>query len=137
MQIGVLLLAGDHSFAKKALPTHNPLLRAWQWWCAYLLPGEAAAAVGSLCPVRPGCLLAPSAHASLSVSCHHQVCASASMHLAAGMGMFSEAYFIFAIGNIEPLFEVQMPNCWACSEGTACTCNQTTVDNVQVGLVGS
>ncbi|KAI7842967.1 hypothetical protein COHA_003372, partial [Chlorella ohadii] len=87
-QLAVLsrLRSCDHSFAKKALPTRNPLLRAWQWWCAYLLPG---------------------------------------------MGMFSEAYFIFAIGNIEPLFEVQMPNCWACSEGTACTCNQTTVDNVQ------
>ena len=33
---------GDHSFPKKALPTRNPLLRAWQWWCAYLLPGECA-----------------------------------------------------------------------------------------------
>ena len=51
--------------------------------------------------------------------------------LSAGMGMFSEAYFIFAIGNIEPLFAVESPNCWACTDEAACTCNQTTVDNVQ------
>jgi hypothetical protein len=35
-------LAVDHSFPRKAPPARNPLLRAWQWWCAYLLPGEAA-----------------------------------------------------------------------------------------------
>ena len=50
----------------------------------------------------------------------------------AGMGMFSEAYFIFAIGNIEPLFAVQAPDCWKCTDDAVCTCNQTTVDNVQV-----
>lgn len=36
-------------------------------------------------------------------------------------------------GNIEPLFAIQAPNCWSCKEGTECSCNQTTVDNVQVG----
>lgn len=46
--------------------------------------------------------------------------------------MFSEAYFIFAIGNIEPLFAVQSPSCWKCTDDAVCTCNQTTVDNVQV-----
>jgi len=51
------------------------------------------------------------------------------------MGMFSEAYFIFAIGNIEPLFAVESPNCWSCKDEAACTCNQTTVENVQVRVV--
>ncbi|PSC68539.1 proton phosphate symporter [Micractinium conductrix] len=49
-----------------------------------------------------------------------------------GMGMFSEAYIIFAIGNVEPLFGVTAPACWECQpEEAACTCNQTTVDNVK------
>ena len=29
-----------------------------------------------------------------------------------GLGMFSEAYFIFSIGNIKPLLTVQRPNCF-------------------------
>lgn len=30
-----------------------------------------------------------------------------------GLGMFSEAYFIFSIGNIKPLLQKQFPNCWS------------------------
>lgn len=30
-----------------------------------------------------------------------------------GLGMFSEAYFIFSIGNIKPLLQKQYPDCWA------------------------
>lgn len=29
-----------------------------------------------------------------------------------GLGMFSEAYFIFSIGNIKPILGKQFPNCW-------------------------
>lgn len=29
-----------------------------------------------------------------------------------GLGMFSEAYFIFSIGNIKPILGKQYPNCW-------------------------
>ena len=29
-----------------------------------------------------------------------------------GLGMFTEAYFLFAIGNIEPLLAILYPNCW-------------------------
>lgn len=46
-----------------------------------------------------------------------------------GMGMFSEAYFIFSIGNIEPLFAVQMPNCFGDAEPSSC--DQETVNNIQ------
>lgn len=38
-----------------------------------------------------------------------------------------------AVGNIEPLLALEAPNCWACEPDVApCTCDQTTVDNVQV-----
>ncbi|KAL4429622.1 hypothetical protein ABPG77_008671 [Micractinium sp. CCAP 211/92] len=46
-----------------------------------------------------------------------------------GMGMFSEAYFIFAIGNIEPLFAVEMPSCFGDTQPY--TCDQETVSNIQ------
>lgn len=78
------LTSANHDFPQPILKTRNPLLRAWQWWCFFLLPG---------------------------------------------MGMFSEAYFIFAIGNIEPLFSIEAPNCWGGQEPF--TCNQNTVENVQ------
>lgn len=29
-----------------------------------------------------------------------------------GLGMFSEAYFIFSIGNIKPILSKQYPRCW-------------------------
>ncbi|KAI3423023.1 hypothetical protein D9Q98_010707 [Chlorella vulgaris] len=46
-----------------------------------------------------------------------------------GMGMFSEAYFIFAIGNIEPLLAIQYPSCFGDAEPF--DCNQSTMDNIQ------
>ncbi|KAL4458363.1 hypothetical protein ABPG75_013228 [Micractinium tetrahymenae] len=52
-----------------------------------------------------------------------------------GMGMFSEAYFIFAIGNIEPLFAVEMPNCFG--EAEPHSCNQETVSNIQNIEIGA
>ena len=30
-----------------------------------------------------------------------------------GLGMFSEAYFIFSIGNIKPILQQQFPACWS------------------------
>lgn len=30
-----------------------------------------------------------------------------------GLGMFSEAYFIFSIGNIKPILAAQYPACWS------------------------
>jgi MFS family permease len=45
-----------------------------------------------------------------------------------GMGMFSEAYMIFAIGNIEPFLAVQYPYCWG--DKTPSNCNETTVNEV-------
>ncbi|KAI3423025.1 hypothetical protein D9Q98_010709 [Chlorella vulgaris] len=46
-----------------------------------------------------------------------------------GMGMFSEAYFIFAIGNIKPLFAIQYPACFG--KETPHDCNQSTMTNIQ------
>ncbi len=34
-------------------------------------------------------------------------------------------------GNIEPLFAIQMPNCWEEPPEEPVSCNQTTVKNVQ------
>ena len=145
--------AGDHSFPKKSLPTRNPLLRAWQWWCAYLLPGECSPNPRCMPHVFAGDML-PALPAMHGHSVHdvrfthppqhgHSMASAWSQrgppvrhppypNRSAGMGMFSEAYFIFAIGNIEPLFAVQSPDCWDCTDAAVCTCNQTTVDNVQV-----
>ncbi|EFN51657.1 hypothetical protein CHLNCDRAFT_59145 [Chlorella variabilis] len=79
------LMSADHNLAPPKPPaTCNPLLLAWRWWVAFLLPG---------------------------------------------MGMFSEAYFIFAIGNIEPLLAIQYPNCFGDEEPP--DCNQTTENNIQ------
>ena len=30
-----------------------------------------------------------------------------------GLGMFSEAYFIFSIGNIKPILQKEYPACWS------------------------
>ena len=30
-----------------------------------------------------------------------------------GLGMFSEAYFVFSIGNIKPILADQYPACWS------------------------
>ena len=40
-----------------------------------------------------------------------------------GLGMFTEAYFLFAIGNIEPLLEIIYPNCWGKEEPADCDWN--------------
>ena len=45
-----------------------------------------------------------------------------------GMGMFSEAYILFAIGNIEPLLSIVYPNCWG--EEQPADCDQDVVKNV-------
>ena len=45
-----------------------------------------------------------------------------------GMGMFSEAYILFAIGNIEPLLSILYPNCWG--EEQPADCDQDVVKNV-------
>lgn len=29
-----------------------------------------------------------------------------------GIGMFMEAYFIFSVGNVKPIWEQQYPQCW-------------------------
>lgn len=44
-----------------------------------------------------------------------------------GMGMFSEAYILFAIGNIAPLLAINYPNCYGTAEPS--DCNQTAADN--------
>lgn len=45
-----------------------------------------------------------------------------------GLGMFSEAYILFAIGNIEPLLSIIYPACWG--DTTPSDCNQDVVSNV-------
>ena len=45
-----------------------------------------------------------------------------------GMGMFSEAYILFAIGNIEPLLSIVYPYCWG--EDQPADCDQDVVKNV-------
>jgi MFS family permease len=44
-----------------------------------------------------------------------------------GMGMFSEAYVIFAIGNIAPLLAINYPNCFGKVEPA--DCNKTAAEN--------
>jgi MFS family permease len=44
-----------------------------------------------------------------------------------GMGMFSEAYIIFAIGNIAPLLAIDYPNCFGKEEPP--DCNKTAAEN--------
>jgi hypothetical protein len=44
-----------------------------------------------------------------------------------GMGMFSEAYILFAIGNISPLLAISYPNCYG--KATPPDCDQTAVQN--------
>ncbi|KAL4516108.1 hypothetical protein Ndes2526B_g00816 [Nannochloris sp. 'desiccata'] len=44
-----------------------------------------------------------------------------------GMGMFSEAYVIFAIGNIAPLLAIDYPNCFGKAEPA--DCNRTAAQN--------
>jgi len=55
-----------------------------------------------------------------------------------GMGMFSEAYIIFAIGNIKPLLAIDYPNCWGSAEPP--DCNQKAVQNASnveiCGIIG-
>lgn len=38
-----------------------------------------------------------------------------------GMGMFTEAYVLFAIGNIKPLLKIMYPNCWGSGEPADCS----------------
>ena len=60
------LPAVDHTFAKPTPRTRNPLLRAWQWWCAYLLPGACCTArvlqPGWRCRGAPVCPLRRTLH---------------------------------------------------------------------------
>lgn len=37
-----------------------------------------------------------------------------------GLGMFSEAYFVFSIGNIKPLLADQYPACWSKYQVSCC-----------------
>lgn len=45
-----------------------------------------------------------------------------------GLGMFTEAYFLFAIGNIEPLLAIIYPSCWG--DDQPADCNTNVVKNV-------
>ena len=36
-----------------------------------------------------------------------------------GLGMFSEAYWVFAVGNLKGIFGAEYPNCW--KKHTECT----------------
>lgn len=44
----------------------------------------------------------------------------------AGGGMFSEAYFIFSVGNLKPIWTAEYPDCWA----THTTCNSKLSDSI-------
>ncbi|GAB4816605.1 hypothetical protein N2152v2_003651 [Parachlorella kessleri] len=46
-----------------------------------------------------------------------------------GMGMFSEAYMIFAIGNIKPFLSIDYPHC--IGEVEPVTCKPNTVDSIE------
>lgn len=37
-----------------------------------------------------------------------------------GIGMFMEAYFIFSVGNIKPIWAEQYPSCWKVSFHYSC-----------------
>lgn len=55
-----------------------------------------------------------------------------------GLGMFSEAYILFAIGNIKPLLKIDYPNCFGSAEPP--DCNQSAVSNASnieiCGVIG-
>ncbi|WPT13011.1 Putative inorganic phosphate transporter 1-12 [Picochlorum sp. SENEW3] len=55
-----------------------------------------------------------------------------------GMGMFSEAYILFAIGNIKPLLRIMYPNCWG--KATPTDCDTSVVGDIETieicGIIG-
>eukprot|EP00891_Asterochloris_glomerata_P003210 jgi/Astpho2/3210/Aster-05736 len=55
-------------------------------------------------------------------------------HPPAGLGMFSEAYFVFSIGNIAPILSAEYPECWK-SYKKGCTKTLTQVPNY-IQIVG-
>jgi MFS family permease len=46
-----------------------------------------------------------------------------------GMGMFAEAYILFAIGNIKPLLKIMYPNCWGSARPA--DCNTKAVEEIE------
>ncbi|KAK9814173.1 hypothetical protein WJX72_001627 [[Myrmecia] bisecta] len=48
-----------------------------------------------------------------------------------GLGMFSEAYFIFSVGNLKDLFTQEYPKCWK----THKTCPQNLLDSVSYSQI--
>ena len=55
-----------------------------------------------------------------------------------GMGMFSEAYIVFSIGNILPLLAISYPNCFGKAEPSDCNTSAKAQDsNVEIcGIIG-
>lgn len=47
-----------------------------------------------------------------------------------GMGMFIESYFLFAIGNILPIWQVQYPQCFTNHFPNASQCSNTAVTSI-------
>lgn len=54
-----------------------------------------------------------------------------------GMGMFCEAYFVFSVGNLKPLWEVEYPGCWKahteCSVNLSNSISYTQVSGIIFG----
>lgn len=55
-----------------------------------------------------------------------------------GMGMFSEAYILFCIGNIKPLLKIMYPNCWGSLTPTDCDTSVVgDVETIEIcGIIG-
>ena len=55
-----------------------------------------------------------------------------------GMGMFIESYFLFAIGNVLPIWQVEFPQCFSNDFPNASQCTNTAVTSityVEMGFV--
>ncbi|KAL6777660.1 PTA1A [Auxenochlorella protothecoides x Auxenochlorella symbiontica] len=48
-----------------------------------------------------------------------------------GLGMYSEAYFVFAIGNLKPIFKALYPECWV----TFQTCSPNLSDSINYSQI--
>eukprot|EP00884_Botryococcus_braunii_P005563 jgi/Botrbrau1/15007/Bobra.0018s0106.1 len=56
-----------------------------------------------------------------------------------GLGMFNEAYYIFSVGNLMPIWAEQYPACWkdhvGCSEGLLHALNYSQVAGLFLGMI--
>ena len=54
--------------------------------------------------------------------------------------MFTEAYFVFSVGNVVPIFEQEYPDCWVshqdCSPALLSSIHATQVNTARESAIG-